>query len=97
MNLYYDDNALGLKKVGELDIREPDYSFDIFAVWRDPATGVFYSASDSGCSCPSPFEDFQKREDLTEHTTAHDVVAAIRALGQTDEDPSDLIARVMAF
>ena len=97
MNLYYDDNALGLEKVGEFDISEPDYSFDIFAVWRDPITGDFYTATDSGCSCPSPFEDISSRDDLTRHNNAHAVLAAIRAIENPDGDPSDLIAKVMAY
>ena len=35
-----------------------EYEFDIFAVWAD-AEGNFYYARDSGCSCPTPFEDYQ--------------------------------------
>lgn len=97
MNLYYDDNALGLEKVGEFDVREPDYSFDIFGVWRDPLTGDFYTATDSGCSCPTPFEDITKREDMTKHTTAHAVVAEIHAVEKPYESPADLIAKIMAF
>lgn len=34
-----------------------DYSFDILCFWATEDGRVF-TASDSGCSCPSPFEDY---------------------------------------
>lgn len=46
-------------------MRPQDYSFDIVAVWRDNETGRLFGAFDSGCSCPSPFEDFSRLEDMT--------------------------------
>lgn len=39
-----------------------DYEFDILAFWAKD--GVVYSASDSGCSCPTPFEDFNSLQEL---------------------------------
>ncbi len=38
--------------------KDPDYDFNIIAFWT-PGGGVVYSATDSGCSCPSPFEDYE--------------------------------------
>ncbi|TFD51995.1 hypothetical protein E3T46_07860 [Cryobacterium sp. Hh11] len=96
MNIYY-DNELGLTKVGEFEIREADYSFNIFAVWCDLLTKKFYTASDSGCSCPIPFDDITSRADLTEHENGHSVIAAIREIDEPFESPDDLIARVMAI
>ncbi len=37
---------------------DADYSFDTLCFWKTPE-GLVYSASDSGCSCPSPFEDYE--------------------------------------
>lgn len=37
---------------------EADYSFDILCFWAT-SDGYVYSASDSGCSCPKPFEDYE--------------------------------------
>jgi hypothetical protein len=61
-NIYY-DGAFGLTKVGEWEWSEPDWSFDITAVWRK-SRGKYYYASDAGCSCPTPFEDITSVRDL---------------------------------
>lgn len=46
----------------EIDLQEPDYSFDVLGLWRDE--NGFYLGTDSGCSCPSPWESHTE-EDLT--------------------------------
>jgi hypothetical protein len=64
-NPYYHPEALGLEPVAEIEYSDLDYQFDTRVVWRlktDPS--VLYSARDSGCSCPSPFEDYNSLEDL---------------------------------
>lgn len=62
-NPYYDPEKCGLEKVAELDFSDGCYQFDITAVWtKKDAPGKFYWASDSGCSCPSPFEDYAELE-----------------------------------
>jgi len=62
-NPYYEPEALGLTKVAEHDLTEPNYSFDMIVAWRDER-GV-YLGTDSGCSCPAPFENYGSRDDLT--------------------------------
>lgn len=56
-NIYYSPEKFGLETVGDIDF-DDDYGFDIFVVWRETATGRLGYGEDSGCSCPSPFEDF---------------------------------------
>lgn len=56
-NVYYSPEKYGLVPVGEVELYEPDYSFDILVLWQDKE-GKFYGATDSGCSCPSPFESY---------------------------------------
>lgn len=63
-NIYYSPEHYGLEILGEA-ADEPDWDFNMFVVWRDKDTGVLYYASDAGCSCPSPFEDYNSKEDLT--------------------------------
>lgn len=49
-----------------VSLNDEAYQFEYLAVWSlksDPTR--FFTASDSGCSCPTPFEDFNKLEDLT--------------------------------
>lgn len=68
-NIYYSPEAFGLTVVGELNDPNASYSFDDFVVWQHTDGRLFY-ASDSGCSCPSPFEEISGIEDLTELRTS---------------------------
>lgn len=52
-NVYYDPEKFGLKIVLIVD-EDLGYEFNTFIVWTDGER--FYTASDSGCSCSSPFE-----------------------------------------
>lgn len=64
-NLYDDPEDFGLETVCQLDFSGGQYEFDYRVVWRRLSDGQLLSARDSGCSCPSPFEE-QKIEDLQE-------------------------------
>jgi hypothetical protein len=81
--LYSEPGKLGLEIVGEADDELADYSFDKFVVWRDQQ-GRLYYASDSGCSCPSPFEDYKKVSDLTKATVA-EIHAALDEWAQSGQ------------
>ena len=72
--LYHPENFdPPLRVVAELDAYEPDYSFDIFLVVQEIDTGKVYVADDSGCSCPTPFEDHNTLGDFTEVRSWEDV------------------------
>lgn len=66
-NPYYYPEKMNLEIVGTIDVAD-SYEFDIFAVWQSTETGKLYYATDAGCSCPSPFEDIDSLDDLTEIT-----------------------------
>jgi hypothetical protein len=55
-NIYYNPEAYGLTIVDSIDSGE-SYDFDMVAIWRD-VDGNLYWATDSGCSCPTPFESY---------------------------------------
>ena len=55
-NIYYHPEKHELEEIGQLDDPEASYSFAICAFWKKGKRQV-YAAFDSGCSCPSPFED----------------------------------------
>ncbi len=57
-NPYYDPEKSGLVKVGELDEAELSYEYNTLVVWRHEPSGRVFYARDSGCSCPTPFEDY---------------------------------------
>ncbi|GAA5198656.1 DUF7574 domain-containing protein [Microbacterium jejuense] len=63
---YYDDDfsKIGIRMVAEADLTEPDYSFDLVGVWKH-TDGSFYLGTDSGCSCPSPGEDYKNLDQFT--------------------------------
>jgi hypothetical protein len=62
-NVYYNPKAWGMETVATLENPHADYDFNTLAVWQHEDGRVFY-ARDSGCSCPSPFEDFRTFDDL---------------------------------
>lgn len=62
-NIYSHPEKYALRTIGEVEWSDACYSFDLTVVWQDVNSGAFYYADDSGCSCPSPFED-TSREDL---------------------------------
>lgn len=61
-NIYYHPEDHKLEIVGMIE-DEPNYSFDMFVVWKDKEGNLYYG-EDSGCSCPSPFEDIHDVEQL---------------------------------
>lgn len=66
-NPYYDPQHFNLELVGMVDWDSDLYGFDMTIVWVD-SDGQYYTASDSGCSCPSPFENLSSIEDLEKVT-----------------------------
>lgn len=62
-DVYYQPEKFGLKPVAEVDYSDGCYQFDIRIVWRHE-DGTLYTMRDSGCSCPSPFEEYTSLESL---------------------------------
>ena len=56
-NIYYNPEEFGLEVVGEVSAGE-GYNFDYTVVWKEKESGKLYWARDSGCSCPTPFGDY---------------------------------------
>lgn len=66
-NPYYDPEKCGLEIVVNIS-KDISYEFDMVIVWKDVETGKLYMGHDSGCSCPTPFENFKSLDDMTEIT-----------------------------
>ncbi len=61
-NPYYgEDDVNGLKYVSGIELDDEDWQFYTAAVFYKD--GKFYTGIDSGCSCPTPFEDFKSLSD----------------------------------
>lgn len=61
--IYCNPEQLGLKVFAETSNPALDYEFSVFVVWQGAGGNLFYG-EDSGCSCPAPFEDVTRIEDL---------------------------------
>lgn len=75
--------AFGLKTVVLLEARG-GYEFDSFLVLVDPDSGRYFWAADSGCSCPTPFESFNRGNMC--QGSARDVLTDLYAWARVDVD-----------
>lgn len=85
-NPYYNPEKHGLVKVTEHELAEASYSFDILAVWKGAAG--YYLATDSGCSCPTPFEDYEGVADMTGPLTVEQAIEESSNLKRTAYNPT---------
>jgi len=60
---YHQPEKFDLEQVASIDYSDGSYQFDYRVVWRHKS-GKLYTARDSGCSWPSPFESYTKLTDL---------------------------------
>ena len=91
-----DEEQLNLEVIGELNDPDANYSFNDLKVWRHKETGKLYYATDSGCSCPSPFEDFSTIESLSPITEAtwSDFEKAVKDHCSNGPDKIELLVKV---
>ena len=75
-NVYNTPEKYGLVIVAEA-AKEPCYDFDMVVVFRHEDTGHLYWAADSGCSCPSPFEDYHSLDSLTRLTSIDQLISPL--------------------
>lgn len=64
MNLYSNPSNYGLELIADVNFSE-GWDFDIYALFRND-DGMYFMAHDSGCSCPSPFEDYHSASDIAD-------------------------------
>lgn len=77
-NIYYYPEDYDLTVVAEIDNGE-SYEFDKVVVWKHK-DGTLYWQEDSGCSCPTPFEDYSDLASLNRVAPdLHDVENAVRS------------------
>jgi hypothetical protein len=101
-NIYDNPEKFGLTPLGEIEFSEPNYSFDFAVVWVTE-NGAYYYGQDSGCSCPSPFEDITSVDDLEGPYTRAEIITRLTELEPSPYDPSpsfqsdlvELISRIL--
>ena len=75
-NIYDNPEQFGLERFEEINDDHASYSFDDFVIWKRLSDGALLYGTDSGCSCPAPF-DKQTVDDLTKITSIEQLDAAI--------------------
>lgn len=91
-NIFYDPQAFGLTMVASADIAG-SWRFDKFVIWSDGDT--LYWATDSGCSCPTPFEDYDRTNLNT--GSLNDILKAISSWGTDSYDGRSVIDARMSL
>lgn len=64
-NLGNHPDKCGFDRVADCDEPGMSYEFNTYLVLKDKETGAFYGAGSSGCSCPTPFEEYTRLSELT--------------------------------
>lgn len=64
-NIYYNPESCGtgLRLVGQLDETGLEYEFNTMLLLESVVSGYLYWATSRGCSCPTPFEEYQFTSD----------------------------------
>ena len=57
-------NVSDLKMIGAAELCGEAYEFDLVGAWIDP-TGGIWLGTDSGCSCPIPWENHLEMDSFT--------------------------------
>lgn len=91
-NFYYNPEKFGLTVVAETNTAD-SWEFNISVVYRD-TEGRWLLASDSGCSCPTPFSDHQVT-DMIQVWHPSDLKALLDRQHQHSSDAGGLIAEVV--
>lgn len=86
--------------LGTIELSGEAWSFNLLAVLRNEKG--YYLGTDSGCSCPSPFEnhtDIDFTGPLTAYQAREEIESLVRLAKESTyfhpEDPSDLLAQIV--
>lgn len=66
----------GLEFLGDFDLSYESYEFDLVGVWKG-ADG-YYVSTDSGCSCPTPWEWVSSEDSLTGPMSRDEMIESVR-------------------
>ena len=62
-NIYYNTEDCGLTQIDVLDESNLSYEFNTLLIVEATQSKKMYWAASSGCSCPTPFEEYHFRND----------------------------------
>jgi hypothetical protein len=92
----------GLTRLDTLELDNEAYQFYELGLWREDEGAGYFLATDSGCSCPTPWESLE-RDDLTGPLTREQAEEEARSLiesarqtrygaGPIEEDVTEFLA-----
>lgn len=58
-NPYYSPELSGLEIINSFDIGK-SYEFNKLLIWKNLEDNTLWYGTDSGCSCPTPFDNFDE-------------------------------------
>jgi hypothetical protein len=99
-NIYYNPEECGLKIIDTLDESGLSYEFNTLIVVEATQSGKLYYARSSGCSCPTPFEEYtfvsDERNDLNAITrdTVDSFVKEVREFPVSPDERQKCIRKV---
>lgn len=99
-NVYYNPEECGLKIVGSLDEADLSYEFNTLIVLESNQNGKLYWATSSGCSCPTPFEEYHFRNDdehnlsVLNEETLDNFLSAVKSFPISPDEKQSLIRKV---
>ena len=83
-NVYYNPEHFDLEVIAEFDFSSGSYEFDKRVIWKDLQDGTLYTARHSGCSCPTPFEDYESKADLSEVRSTNWLIEEAREAAKSE-------------
>ena len=92
-NPYYNPESLGLEIVAQLN-PYLSYEFDMVVVWKEIKSGDLYWAADTGCSCPTPFEDYTSIETLNKFNYDDIKQGVKERYGASEAEKRDFLRKV---
>lgn len=100
MNIYYDPKEAKLEILGQLDESDLYYEYNTFVVWRDTVSNKLFYAHDSGCSCPTPFEEYHFRNESDHNldevckSNLHNFENSVKEFPATVDEKTELLKKV---
>lgn len=98
-NPYYSPEKCGLEIFESIDTAG-SYEFDMFVIWKKLDDNTLWFDTDSGCSCPSPFDNGDHGHDLKPITeeTLHGFNEALKNhYNITQEDINNISRKVKDY
>ena len=98
-DIYNNPKMHNLTQIDGLDEPDMSYSFTMLYAWLHE-DGTVYYAEDSGCSCPSPFEDYTSLDYYNLYNSKHQdmghLESMVKDFNSSNEEKRQFLNKVKA-